>query len=873
MMNSAKPALKATSLFPARKLCKLSIALILSGAAVFILHRLLQQYHLNEIRRAFHSIPAHCLFFCFILSGLSYLVLSGYDTLAFRYIDKPLSYRKILFTSFLSYAFANNTGSLSIIASGGVRYRLYGGWGFSGVEIARIIGFCMITFWLGILCLGGFTFIFEPIALPSMLHLPVFNTIRPVGIFCLTAGGGYLFACSLLKQPLKVKGIDINLPKPALALGQIFIASADLLFSCSALFVLLPESERLSFVLFVGLYILALIIGLASNVPGGLGVFESVMLLLLTPFTSGPETIGALLVFRVIYYLLPLGIAAILLGAVELRRHLAGITLIVSSINKITSTLVPQIMALSVFVSGVLLLLSGTMPAVGSRFAWLTELVPLPVIEFSHFLGSLAGMGLLILAAGLRRRLRIAYSFSLLLLASGVVSCLLKSLDYEKAIWLTILVFALYSCRSQFYRQASLMKESLSPEWFGAVFIVICGSVWLGLFVYRYQNYSHDLWWRFALHGDAPRFLRATVGAAAIMFFFFASRLFRPFPLVPDIPGPEDIECAATIAGQSKNTTSNLALLGDKSLLFSDSKNAFLMFAVKGRSWIVMGNPIGPEEETNELLWQFRNLCDHYGGWPVFYEVGKDQLGKYIDIGLSALKIGENAMVPLDNFSLDGAGRRRLRYIHNRLIKEGYAVKIIPVEQIPNLLPEMKIVSDAWLVDKKTREIGFSLGFFNERYLSRFPAAIVRQGGKLLAFANLLPGADHHELSIDLMRYRSESPPGIMDFLFVEIMIWGREQGYKWFNLGMAPLAGLDHQELTSLWYNLGTFVYRHGRHFYNFKGLREYKEKFNPKWEPRYLISPRGFKLPTVFTNLTSLIRGGVKGFSSSEKVTDENR
>ena len=147
------------------------------------------------------------------------------------------------------------------------------------------------------------------------------------------------------------------------------------------------------------------------------------------------------------------------------------------------------------------------------------------------------------------------------------------------------------------------MKESLSLEWFGAVFIVLCGSVWLGLFVYRHQNYSHDLWWRFALHGDAPRFLRATVGAAAIMIFFSASRLFRPFQPVPYTPGPEDMERAAIIVRQSKNTTANLALLGDKSLLFNHSKNAFLMFAVKGRSWIVMGDPIGPEHEMNELLW------------------------------------------------------------------------------------------------------------------------------------------------------------------------------------------------------------------------------------------------------------------------------
>jgi len=139
--------------------------------------------------------------------------------------------------------------------------------------------------------------------------------------------------------------------------------------------------------------------------------------------------------------------------------------------------------------------------------------------------------------------------------------------------------------------------------------------------------------------------------------------------------------------------------------------------------------------------------------------------------------------------------------------------------------------------------------------------AVVKQGGQAIAFANLWPGAEGSELSIDLMRHRPEAPRGIMDFLFVSIMLWGKGQGYKWFSFGMAPLSGLEQSGAGALWGNIGALIYRHGEHFYNFQGLREYKNKFGPVWEPKYLAYPGAFTLPTVFLNLTTMIGGGLKG------------
>lgn len=844
------------------QLLKPVVAILLFAAAIFIIIRILKPYKLHEIQQAFHAIPDWRMGLCLLFTSFSYTVLSGYDTLAFGYLGKRLSYGKIALTAFLSYAFANNTGSLSIITGGSVRLRLYGGWGFSSLEVARIIGFSMLTFWLGTLFLAGITLLSHPLAFPSPLGTFVPLVEHLGGIVCLLLVGGYLVLSFARNKPLQLKKLEIPVPAPSFAFAQLVMSSVDLLFYCGALFVLMPFSGSISFLTFVGICLLAFFIGLVSNVPGGLGVFEGAILLLVEPFAKGPQIIGALLIFRVIYYLMPLGISVIILGALELARRRAGIARLATGLYAVVSTLLPQLLALATFAAGAILLFSGSLPAIGSRLEWLGKIVPLPVLELSHFLNSVVGSCLLVLAIGLRRRLDMAYLACCFMLFAGIVFSLFKGLDYEEAILLTVLLSVLYSCREQFYRKASLLAEPFSAGWVAAIVLVVVASLWLGFFAYRHQGYSADLWWRFALHGQASRFLRATVGIAATMLFFSLLVLLRPAQPRPAPPTVDELLQAEKITRQGGDTRGYLALLGDKSLLFSAARDAFIMYRVQGQSWIAMGEPVGNETGWEELLWRFRDLCEHYGGWPVFYEIGRDHLAQYIDLGLKVLKIGEEGRVFLPEFSLEGGSRKGLRYIHNRLAKEGFFFEIVQPSDIGPLLSALSQISSSWLSDKNAAEKGFSLGFFREDYLRRFPVAVVKKDEKILAFANLWPGgAGLKELSLDLMRYLPEAPRGIMDYLFISIMLWGKAQRYQWFSFGMTPLAGLERQKVVSLWSNIGAFVYRHGEHFYNFQGLREYKDKFDPVWEARYLAYPQAFSLPVVFVNLSTLIGGGVKG------------
>ena len=319
-----------------------------------------------------------------------------------------------------------------------------------------------------------------------------------------------------------------------------------------------------------------------------------------------------------------------------------------------------------------------------------------------------------------------------------------------------------------------------------------------------------------------------------------------------------------SIVGRSRNTSANLALLGDKIFLFSRSERSFIMYGIEGRSWIAMGDPVGEPEECGELAWEFHERCDRYGGWTVFYEVGKENIPLYLDLGLTPLKIGEEALVPLGDFSLEGKSRKSFRHIRNRFEKEGYRFEIVEVEKVAPMLPALKTISDAWLREKNTREKRFSLGSFNPDYLRHYPLGIVRKDDALLAFCNIWRGAEKEELSLDLMRYLPEAPPDTMEYLFMELMLWGKEQGYQRFNLGMAPLSGLDGRPIAPAWNRFGALLYQHGEHFYNFQGLRQYKEKFDPQWEPRYLACPSGLTLPRVLASIASLISGGMKGVIS---------
>lgn len=833
------------------------ISLCLFVAALLVLYHELRQYHFRDIVAGLKGVRPLFLAIAGLLTLSDYLVLTLYDALALRYIKYKLEYPKIILASFIGYVFSHN---MTIVGGSTARYRIYSALGVSASDVAKLVIFCGLTFWLGFFAVCGIVLVAEPNDIPDALHIP-FATARPVGVIFIAMTLAYLIFVAVRRRAFIFREWEFAIPSVRISVGQIVIASIDWILACGVFYALLPATAELTFIKVIGLFMLAQAIGLFSYVPGGLGVFEAVILLLLSDYLDKTSIISCLVLYRLIYYLIPFILATGLLAVNELAAKKPALKRFGVVLGRWSPAVVPHVLAVASFFAGVILLFSGTLPAVKGRLEVLTDFLPLPAIEISHFLGSVVGASLLILARGLQRRISTAYYAAAGLLVAGITLSLFKGLDYEEAVILTIMLLAMLPCKKEFYRKASLLDQRFSSAWIISIIAVIVCCIWLGMFSYKHVEYSSSLWWRFALNADAPRFLRAvTAGTIFLLLYSLAKLQFSGKTVtVPDDAGR--LVKAERIVRSCPKTYAWLALLSDKSFLFDKDQDAFIMYAVRGRSWVAMGDPVGPQEKARELIWDFRELCDRYSGWPVFYQVEKEYLDFYLELGLTFIKLGEEGRVNLQEFSLAGASHSGLRHSRNKIEKQGFSYSIIMPEHVPGILPQLREVSDQWLQEKKSNEKRFSLGFFSPEYLSKTAVAVVSRNNNIIAFANILTGAAKEELSIDLMRFLPSSPEGIMDYLFIELLLWGKHQDYKWFNFGMAPLSGIEDRALAPLWTHAGAFIFRHGEQFYNFQGLRKYKEKFDPQWRPKYLACPKGLVLPRVLANIASLISGGIKG------------
>ena len=835
------------------------LGVVLFAVCLFVLRRELHKYHYHEIVRDLGAIPLGALGLALLCSTLNYATLCVYEILAFRYIGNPLEKLRIALASFVAFAFANNVGFYAVSGSA-VRYRFYSAWGLSPGQITRVIAFSsVLTFWVGLCTVAAVAFLIEPVAIPAAFHLP-FASVRFVGVIFAAILIAFVVTSAIRRKPVRVGEWEFEIPRLSLSLSLIGTACVDWTLASSVLYVLLPQHPGLGFPAFLSVFLLAQIAGIVSHVPGGLGIFETAILLLL-PGLPPTSVIGSLVAFRVVYYLIPLIASALLLALHEGLQKREQIKGAVTVFTRWGTGVVPYVFGALLFVGGLVLLFSGATPGEHVRMEWLQRILPLPVLEASHLMGSVAGIGLLILAWGVFRRLDAAYHLSLYVLAGGVIFSLLKGLDYEEAVILATMLAALLPCRKHFYRKSSVFHEPFTVGWSVALILAVASSVWLGFFSYKHVSYSQELWWHFSLAGHASRFLRASVAVVTFGFGFSLLRLFAPARAQPkSTVGATSARALDVVRGFPK-TYAHLALLGDKHILPSGSGKGFIMYGIEGRSWVAMGDPVAPEHEVPELIWDFKTLCDRNGGRSAFYEVGTDNLRYYIDVGLTILKLGEEARVHLAEFSLDGGGKKSLRHTCRRLEQGGLVFEVIPTDQVASHLDSLKSVSDAWLEQKHSREKGFSLGSFDPAYLQQTPCAVVRQGDQVLAFANLWVSGRSEEVSVDLMRYLPSSSGGMMDFLFCNLLLWGKSQGFAWFSLGVAPLSGLEDRALAPLWNRFGAFLFEHGETLYNFHGLRQYKEKFDPVWEPRYLCSPGGLALPVIVKDIASLVSGGVTG------------
>jgi phosphatidylglycerol lysyltransferase len=832
------------------------VGLLLFAAALWVLSREVRHLSLHGLWASIRALPSASLLLAIAFTVLNYAILTGYDQLAFVYIRRPMPRWQISVASFVGYAIANNVG-FALLSGTSARYRFYSRWGLSGQDLSRVVVFYSGTFWLGLVVLGAWTLLFSPVRDASLAPSAI---VRGAGVLLALTATAYAVAAVVWKRPLRLFTVELALPSVPLVAAQYVLSALDWGLGAGVLFVLLPE-PRPEYSYFLGAFLAAQIIALVSHVPGGIGVFESLMILLLKPWLTADELLPALAAYRAIYYLVPLVLALGVLVVDEAKQRRHQVVRWGNAFGTLTASLAPKLLAVFTLLAGAVLMFSGATPAATDRVRWLARFLPLPLLEVSHFAGSLVGFGLLVVSWGLARRLNAAYHLAIAGLAAGIAASLLKGGDYEEALALGALLLVVVPSRQEFDRRSALFEVPFSTTWLTAVSAVVLASVSLGLFAFRHVDYTHDLWWTFAFDQDAPRFLRATIGVLVAMLAIGLRQLLRPPAPEIELPSPAQIDAATAIALDQERTGGHLVALGDKAIRWSADGSAFLMFAVQGRTWVVLGDPVGRREAGEALVEEFLEHVDDYQGIPVFYEASRDWLHRYADFGLTFAKLGENARVPLAGFALEGGAGQTLRTTERRVARERCTFRVLePAAVTPDVLEALRRVSNDWLTDRNAAEKGFSLGYFDPAYLSRFPVAVMERDGRVEAFASLWPSTRRVELSMDLMRHRTAAPPGTMDALIIEVMRWGHEAGYQWVSLGMAPLSGLEESPAAPLWAKLGRFVYGYGETFYDFKELRAYREKFDPEWEPRYLAYPGGLALPRVLADVSALIAGGYR-------------
>ncbi len=856
--------MKGESLLSSLQKLSYLLPLLLFGLALYIVHREMGPHNFEHIVISIRAVPASVLAEAIVLTIINYLVLGGYDLLALRYTGhKQVPILKVLTASLISYPISNNTGH-AWAAGGSVRYRFYSAWGIPGWDVLKISIFLTITYFLGVLALG----LFSSLLLPAFLHQPIrqLHMIRLLAVVCAVSLTGYWLAVVFWKKPLVIKGMEFRLPSAGITLSQTLIAAIDVILSAIVLWVILVGHVKISFMTFLLVFVIAQASGVISQVPGGIGVFESAFLWLMSDIHhTGPHLwlIGSLFLFRVIYYFLPLVLAGIGLLSYEAFTRRRAFMEGTRVFRRMLVVAIPQIYSILLLFSGGVLLVSGAIPTKTSAIQWLKDFVPLPVVEISHLIGSITGLFLLFLARGIRLRLDAAWYGSLILLATGMVVSMLKGFDWQDSLVLSGMLILLLPAKKFFRRKSSLFDMPFSGPWIVMIAVVLIGATWLGFFAYQNVQYANDLWWQFSYRANAPRFLRAMLITAVLTTgyaFYYLLAVAHPRELKR--PDQEELDEAARLIARSRDTRGFLALLGDKYLSWSEDRKAFLMFDVTPRYWMVMGDPVGNPHSADSLLWQFREQVDLYNAKAVFYQVSDRYLPYYLDLGLSLLKIGEEARVDLANFSLQGGRFSSQRTARNKFVRNGYRFAMLTSQEVIDNMDALRALSDQWLQRKKAHEKSFSLGFFSTSYVGRTDVAVVYdQSESIMAFANVWKTAGKEELAVDLMRYHPESPNGIMEYLFVELMLWGKAEDYRWFSLGMVPLAGLERHPLAPLWHKIGTAIFDLGEEFYNFEGLYAYKAKFDPEWQPRYLAAPAGLSVPFILMTITRRISGGWKG------------
>lgn len=821
---------------------------LIVGAIAWIGWRQLKQVDLVAVRGLVRDADVDLVLYLLVATAINLAVFGFYDVIALGPLSQPPAAAARWKVGVISFAWTNFL-TLGPLAGPALRLWLYRSLDVAGerARSALTIIFVALALALGAWC--GATWLPLPAALDTLtVHLLL---ILPMGALVVGALKGARRVPWLPAVVRRWEGRSMALG--AIALLDWLLAWVVFHLAIDAL------NGEIDLKTSLAVFFAGQLIGLASFVPGGLGTADAFWLVSLGEISGGHDRIlAALVLYRLIYYVLPWACATLVLAGRLVKT------------GPRTGAFLRTAIASYTVLCGAVLLASAATPALSERITFLRKSVPLALVEISHSVSVVLGFLLLVVSRGLARGYRSSHRLALALFFAGALTTFLKGLDFEEAILSLAAVAMLLVFHGSFGRVGRLRPPLEFLVSVGVFAVVLFAAIGFGSGPAVFETPA--IFSRFSYRGDQARFVRG-LGILATLAAIVAVHLGQRSKTRDALPGPEEIDGALEdVREHARGSDALLVACGDKAIFRPQGAEGapdtgFIAYRSAGRFLVAYSDPVGPPGAVRDLMTSFLDFASGIDRDVILYQISTDFLPVAHDFGFSFFKLGEEAIVNLKEFDLKGNKAKSWRHAINSVEKAGGRFEIVAGDDLQRLLPELRQVSDDWLADKHMVEKRFSIGRFDENYLMRFPCALVRDNaGRVTGFANLLEGPRGEELSVDLMRYSAlrEEAGGlrnVMDYLFLRLMLYGCERGFARFNLGMAPLAAVGQERWARPVEKLAHFFFRHGEHWYNYQGLRSYKEKFDPSWEPRYMAYPRPWDWPIASTTTAALIAGGWRG------------
>ncbi|WP_233505419.1 bifunctional lysylphosphatidylglycerol flippase/synthetase MprF [Sporosarcina sp. BI001-red] len=828
---------------------KISFPILLLAFAIFEIQKTVSGIDINSFRYELGQIHPWELVLVIIVSFSAIIPMLFYDVILAKVLKITVRTRSLLQHSFITNTFSNLIGFGGLV---GVMLRSYFYSKYkeekegilkniASVTLFYLTGISLLM-WIVPLFYWNFPLLKETkwllIAVILLsLYFPIF-----IGIF--------------IMRYRKVNAYSIS----AKAAVQLIITSVAEWISVFLVILFLTVVLNIPIELsaLIPIFLIASSAGIVSMIPGGVGSFDLV-------FLWGTQSIGIadekilflLILYRVGYFVLPFLFSALLFVKEYWRRWNHSWDDVP---NVIAQKMSHTLLTILVFVSGIVLLLSASVPGVLSRLKVMQEFLSLPIMNLSHHLTVAAGFILLGLCRGIQYRVKRTYQLTIIVLCSAALFSIIKGFDYEEAIFLMIVMGLLIVSKSQFYRESYVLTWGIILIDVAVVAFITSMYVFIGYLNLPTSKIHIPIELRdYIITDSRDLFYSAVIGlviAGVILFIGSLIRKPKQMEMLSSVDQAENVE--NHLIKYAGTEFSHLIFLHDKYIYWNKEETVLFSYQVYADKIVVLGDMVGIESDYSSAIEDFLKTADLYGYTPVFYEVSTRVLALLHDQGYGFFKLGEEAFVDLGTFTLSGKKMKGFRAVKNKFERENHVVEILSPPFSSELLKELEDVSTRWLQGR--REKGFSLGFFDEDYLNTAQVAVLRNEDGIIGFASLMPMYDNGErISIDLMRYNPDAPSGTMDFIFLSLFEWAKEEGYHVFNIGMSPLSNVGKSRYSFLSEKIAAQIFLHGQYFYHFQGLKNFKQKYADSWEAKYVAYRKKSSLPFTIAQITLLI--GRKG------------